>query len=917
MTDIENICNKCDILFLQETWLSAQELHILSNVHSDFYGRGVSSVDEADGILTGRPFGGLAVLWKKSLGSSCCVELLDDTRLMLCKISNGPHSIALLNVYLPYDNGSNLGEYSFYLSKIDSLLSGYPYASAIGDFNANIANKHHRFGAELKSFCEEENWMLSDYSISPIDTFTFYSDAHHTVAWLDHIMSTTNFHSIVNNIWVEHEYVTSDHFPIFTSILLSDITNTETSNHDNKSYKKSHLNWSKMSAANIREYKKHTAVTLAGIQLNHALILCKDPTCKDPCHIAAIDTMYMQIIDALKTAEHEVLKGKLTKTGQYQQVPGWKEVCLEQHQQARNAFLMWKSNGKPKTGPIFHQMKTSKSNFKLLIRQCKIRDKRRESDILAHKFLNSKSCDFWKEIKKINGKGKKSTLPDTVDGTSGCKNICNMWKDYFSTLLNTSYISTVDIINHEDMGKVDCFTFDDVTNAINTLKAGKSAGKDGLRAEAFKHANESLRVYLCMFFNAVLCHGYIPLNLMDTIIVPVVKDKKGDLESKDNYRPIALTTVMSKIFEILILNRYENSITTTDHQFGFKQRHSTDMCVYTFKQVIEYYKSKSSPMYICFLDASKAFDRVNHKLLFKKLLDRNVPCLIVRVLLFWYVNQCFFVKWGSVLSQSFSVSRGVRQGGILSPILFNIYIDSLSVKLTSLSVGCHINSVCYNHLIYADDTVLLAPSPKALQYLIDECVTFATEHDLIFNTKKTKLMCIKPEGMKKLYIPDFVLGGSKIRRVQSETYLGYILNEHASDNDHIVKEMRNMYKRGNMLVKNFSHCTEEVKIALFKSFCSSIYCCPLWYNFRRCVIKKLHVACNKVFKKLMKVPCDSSASELFVRCNVDNFPALRRKLVYGLRTRVLASSNILINTFLCVNHGLNPMHRYWKTLLYL
>ena len=75
---------------------------------------------------------------------------------------------------------------------------------------------------------------------------------------------------------------------------------------------------------------------------------------------------------------------------------------------------------------------------------------------------------------------------------------------------------------------------------------------------------------------------------MDTIIVPVVKDKKGDLESKDNYRPIALTTVMSKIFEILILNRYESYVTTTDNQFGFKQSHSTDMCVYTFiKQFIE------------------------------------------------------------------------------------------------------------------------------------------------------------------------------------------------------------------------------------------------------------------------------------------------------------------------------------------
>ena len=92
---------------------------------------------------------------------------------MLFKINNEAHTIALLNVYLPYDNGSNLGEYSFYLSKVDSILDGYPYASAIGDFNANIINKNHRFGGELKSFCDDENWIISDCILAPDDTFTF------------------------------------------------------------------------------------------------------------------------------------------------------------------------------------------------------------------------------------------------------------------------------------------------------------------------------------------------------------------------------------------------------------------------------------------------------------------------------------------------------------------------------------------------------------------------------------------------------------------------------------------------------------------------------------------------------------------------------------------------------------------------
>ena len=116
----------------------------------------------------------------------------------------------------------------------------------------------------------------------------------------------------------------------------------------------------------------------------------------------------------------------------------------------------------------------------------------------------------------------------------------------------------------------------------------------------------------------------------------------------NNYRPIALVTIASTIFEMILLDVIEPFIVTCDNQFGFKKKHSTEHCIYALKNVISYYNWFGSPVYTCFLDASKAFDRVEHWSLFKKLIDRNanVPLVVVRLLVHWYRQQTLCVKWG-------------------------------------------------------------------------------------------------------------------------------------------------------------------------------------------------------------------------------------------------------------------------------
>ena len=146
-------------------------------------------------------------------------------------------------------------------------------------------------------------------------------------------------------------------------------------------------------------------------------------------------------------------------------------------------------------------------------------------------------------------------------------------------------------------------------------------------------------------------------------------------------QPIALAPTLSNVFEWCILLEFSSSFTTSPLQFGFKRGLSTDLCTGLLKNIIGRYNVHDSTVYGCFLDASKAFDRVDHSLLFDKLLKRKLSLVVARTLLAWYSQQKVSISWNSSLSDKFSITNGVRQGGVLSPILFyNIYTLMICVQ---------------------------------------------------------------------------------------------------------------------------------------------------------------------------------------------------------------------------------------------
>lgn len=150
-------------------------------------------------------------------------------------------------------------------------------------------------------------------------------------------------------------------------------------------------------------------------------------------------------------------------------------------------------------------------------------------------------------------------------------------------------------------------------------------------------ANPRLFIHLSVLFNMFMMHCHIPAMFMQSVIVPLVKSKGGDLTDVNNYRAIALFNTISKILECIFMSKVTSNNNNSDiYQFGFKAGHSTGMCTNTMKKVIDYYTDNGSHVFACFVDFSKAFDRVNYWKLFNKLLDDDVDCNIVALLAVWY-----------------------------------------------------------------------------------------------------------------------------------------------------------------------------------------------------------------------------------------------------------------------------------------
>ena len=917
---LENLLddNDNDFVCLQETWLTKQDIGRLNALHNKFHGTGSATVDTGDGPIHGHPSGGVAILWKAEVDAMVTPIDLDIDWMCGIEVRSHSKSFILLCVYMPCANSNpeREQEYLQNLGVIQSVLEELPSTCTyiVGDWNADLASNNHIFTDYMTMFCSETGLTISSLAKLPSDSFTYVSEAWMSTSWLDHCVCSQDAHNSINSIEIMYDLGIGDHIPFSIDIAFSAIPAFV----DDVNCVQPKLDWSRISQCDIDCYSTLTEEFLSEIHLPDECLECKNMSCSDSRHIEMLNNCYSNVLDAIQRASKTAFADYLICGNSSHVRPGWSTYCAESHKDARETFLLWRENGRPRQGPIFEAMKLARARFKYDLRYVKRHGERLRKDSLATKLADCNPQSFWKEIRKINA--SKTPLPNCIDGVSGAENIAAMWRDHFQKLFNcvaNDFDCTGLLCSYEDSV---CVSPNEVQEAIISLSLNKSTGLDNVSAEHLKFCSIRIVTLLADLMTAFFVHGFIPDSILSVAIVPIIKDKTGKIGAKSNYRPVALASVVSKIIEIVILNRVKNLLSSTCNQFGFKASVGSDYPIYLLKEIIARYHSLNGSIFMCFLDASKAFDRVNHSLLFSKLLKQGLPVYIVRILSYWYAHQFMIVKWAGSCSSRFSVTNGVRQGGILSPYLFNFYVNDLSVRLNNCHTGCVVGSEIINHTMYADDLVIFSPSDAGLCELLNVCELFAAEHDIVYNTSKSAVMIIRNKILHKVDNSAFrfILSKEVIPVVQKYKYLGHFLSDNLRDDYDLARQCRSLYAQGNALKHKFHMCSVPVKLKLFKTFCYSLYTAHLWWNFTVNAMRKVHVAYNDAFRFLMNLSRSCSASGMFANYDVLSFKALLRKLIYKFILRVEGCSNPLIVALRNSDYRMSSkIRKFWQDCLYL
>ena len=616
-----------DIVLLQETWLLNSNLLDLADIHDDYLFGGKSGVDSTSGILSGRPHGGVAILWNKSLSHQVEVIDIGNKRLFAIKIKlDTNETLLMINVYMPCDNRSKSvvnEDYQTVIDDIEHVLLSLDYDSAIiyGDFNTCL-NRNNAHSLLLTQFTVRNVlYNVWNHPKAKQDD-TYINTALNQRSRIDHAYVTENLLPCIQQFSVYHSPLNpSDHVPL---VLQLQININRIHKHEYSQSSAENISWCRVTNAHINKYKYELDKYLTSDTFDTACIDCNNKICESETHRRNIDHLFAKLVSSCIQAGNASFPKCKSK---HQTVPYWSEEVKP----LRESSLFWhailKDNGSPRSGPVADVMRATRVKYHKAVKDLKQQENELRKSRFAENHKDKNPTQFWHEVKKMSR--SKRVSPTSIDGKYDDMEICKLFHEKYKILYDSVPSSKNELNDIFDKvndlvatSAVPIVSVKDVYEAISKLKPNKKGGLEGSFSNHFIYASHKFVVLFSLLFQSLLNHGYMPEQLLSSVITPIPKNSKGNLSDLNNYRGIALSCALGKIIDTWIMLKYSSVLKSSDHQFAFKAEHSTSMCTLTLKEIIKYFTNKGSIVYVCLLDASKAFDRLKFSCLFRLLLKK-------------------------------------------------------------------------------------------------------------------------------------------------------------------------------------------------------------------------------------------------------------------------------------------------------
>jgi len=439
-----------------------------------------------------------------------------------------------------------------------------------------------------------------------------------------------------------------------------------------------------------------------------------------------------------------------------------------------------------------------------------------------------------------------------------------------------------------------------VCHLIKEMNKSNAIGYDGLSMNMVKNGSYEIYPLVSMLLNLILKHNIYPDNFNTCIIVPIKKNKKLKNFDSNNYRPLSISNCFAQLFEAAILNKSKEINNVSDNQFGFRNKLSTMHPLFIVNELGKKSMNQHTPLYLCKLDAEKAFDHLWRDGLFHKLMrcmDKKLWCLLKT----YYDLSLGFLKLNNKIFYNcpIFINRGVKQGGILSPSLFNFYIDDLIKDIIGTNLGYKIDIHLLNIIVYADDIMLIANNLAAMQKLLHICEAFSNNWYIKFNPDKCHIMQTGYKLYKNSQI-NLTLNNIKIKVVDEFTYLGLNINANLDYNEifieKYIKTEKSFYSLYNFGIKrNGLHPFTKAHIYKSYSLPKTTYAIGLVY-LNNNTIKKINMRQNNLIKNMVGINYKCHSSPLNRILKIEKFEMIYYKFMcstIGLVKRSPISKAIL------------------------